>query len=480
MPEDAPTPIDVEHWRGRLAALAERHGVPGAQLGILRLGADGGEEVAESAYGVLHTGTGHAVEIGSVFQIGSITKVWTATVVMGLVDEGLLSLDTPVVEVLPEFGLADPEHAERITVRHLLNHTSGIDGDLFTDTGRGDDALERYVERLRDSEPTHPLGATFSYCNSGFPLLGRIIEKLTGRVWDEAMRERLYTPLGLARAGILPEEALLYGAAVGHVRGLPDAVPAPVWGLPRSMGPAGLVHANAGDVLAFAAMHLRGGRTVGGERVLSPESVEAMTGHSVDLPEPDTLGDSWGLGWIRYGWGGHRLVGHDGNTIGQSAFLRLLPEAGLAVTLLTNGGQARDLYQELYAEVFDEVAGVRIRPAPVPVSDPEPESGSGFVAEAEDLPLLGTYRNAVQRLEVRGTGERLVLRVVDLSGLPGIEPEPPKAHPLAPRGESAYLFRPEEQRTWVPVTFYALESGHEYVHVGGRALPLVEGEGLTR
>ncbi|MEU3306198.1 serine hydrolase domain-containing protein [Nocardiopsis sp. NPDC006832] len=467
-------PIDIDHWRERLAALAERHGVPGAQLGILRLGTDGDDEVVEVAHGVLNVGTGHAVDTGSVFQIGSITKVWTATVVLGLVDEGLLSLETPVVEVLPEFGLADPEHAARITVRHLLNHTSGIDGDLFTDTGRGDDALERYVERLRDSEPTHPLGATFSYCNSGFPLLGRIIEKLTGRVWDEAMRERLYTPLGLTRAGTLPEEAVLHGAAVGHVVDPTGAVPVPVWGITRSMGPAGLVHANAADVLTFAAAHLRGGRTAGGERVLSSESAEAMTRHSVDLPDPDTLGDSWGLGWIRYGWDGYRLVGHDGNTIGQSAFLRLFPEAGLAVTLLTNGGQARDLYQELYAEVFEEVARVRIRPAPVPAVEPGP------VADAEDLPLLGAYRNAVQRLEVRGTGERLVLRVVDLGGLTGIAPEPPKAHPLAPLRENAYLFRPEEQRTWVPVTFYALEPGHEYVHVGGRALPLVEGEGLTR
>ena len=467
-------PIDIDHWRERLAALAERHGVPGAQLGILRLGADGDDEVVEVAHGVLNVGTGHAVDTGSVFQIGSITKVWTATVALGLIDEGLLSLDTPVVEVLPEFALADSEHAARITVRHLLNHTSGIDGDMFTDTGRGDDVLRRYVEGLRESTPIHPLGATFSYCNAGFPLLGRIIEELTGSVWDEAMRERLYSPLGLTRAGTLPEEAVLHGAAVGHVAGPSGAVPVPVWGITRSMGPAGLVHANAGDVSTFAATHLRGGRTAGGERVLAPESAEIMRRHSVDLPDPDTLGDSWGLGWIRYGWDGRRLVGHDGNTIGQSAFLRLFPEAGLAVTLLTNGGQGRDLYQELYGEVFEEVARVRIRPAPTPVVEPGP------VGDAEDLPLLGAYLNAGQRLEVRGRGERLVLRVIDLGKLVGIEPEPPREHALAPLREGAYLFRPEGQRTWVPVTFYALDSGREYVHTGGRAMPLVEGEGLTR
>ena len=83
-----------------------------------------------------------------------------------------------------------------------------------------------------------------------------------------------------------------------------------------------------------------------------------MASRQADLPDPYILGDSWGLGWIRFGWDGHRLIGHDGNTIGQAAFLRLLPEQGLAVTLLTNGGQTRDLYEDLYREVFEEVAGV--------------------------------------------------------------------------------------------------------------------------
>ena len=73
-------------------------------------------------------------------------------------------------------------------MRHLLTHTSGIDGDVFTDTGRGDDCLEKYVELLADVAQNHPLGATWSYCNSGCSLLGRVIEKLTGKTWDQAMR----------------------------------------------------------------------------------------------------------------------------------------------------------------------------------------------------------------------------------------------------------------------------------------------------
>ena len=204
----------------------------------------------------------------SIFQIGSITKVWTATVVMQLVDEGLLDLDAPVVEVLPELRLADPDVTKHVTVRHLLNHTSGIDGDVFTDTGRGDDCIERYVELLAEQTQNHPLGATWSYCNAGFSVLGRVIEVLTEQTWDAALRERLFTPLQMQHAITLPEEALLHAAAVGHVTEDGHKQVAPVWQLPRSIGPAGLVSANAADVLAFARLHLTGGLGPDGERVL--------------------------------------------------------------------------------------------------------------------------------------------------------------------------------------------------------------------
>ncbi|MDT0329366.1 serine hydrolase domain-containing protein [Nocardiopsis lambiniae] len=214
------------------------------------------------------------------------------------------------------------------------------------------------------------MGATFSYCNSGFVLLGRIVERLTGLVWDEAMRERLFVPLGLERTGTLPEDALLYEAAIGHVTGLPEPVRAARWGLHRSVGPAGGVTADVGDVLRFAAVHLRGGVTADGTRILEEDTVRAMTEFQVKVPDPHTLGDSWGLGWIRHGWHGHRLIGHDGNTFGQSAFLRLLPETGTAVVLLTNGGRPRDLYRDLYGEVFDTLAGVRIQDALAPPAVP--------------------------------------------------------------------------------------------------------------
>ncbi|MGH3388104.1 MAG: serine hydrolase, partial [Actinomadura sp.] len=454
-------PIEREHWQRRLSELATAHRVPGAVLGIMRLG----EEPVLAGHGVLSKDTGVEVTTDSVFQIGSITKVWTATVVLQLVDEGRLDLDAPVAEVLPELRLADPDVAKRVTMRHLLTHTSGIDGDVFTDTGRGDDCLEKYVEQLGEVRQNHPLGVTFSYCNSGFTLAGRVIEKLTGQTWDQALRERLLTPLGLDRTVTLPEEALLFRAAVGHVaEGDEEPRPAPVWGLQRSAGPAGLITASAADVLAFAALHLAGGAAADGTRLLSEESAAAMTEHQTDMPDPYSLGDSWGLGWIRFGWDGQRLIGHDGNTIGQAAFLRVLPEHGLAVTLLTNGGNARDLYQDLYREIFAELAGVAM---PAPLAPPEQAPA------VETGRFVGVYERAGTHIEVLEDAGTLRLRTTVTGPLAELMPEPTHEFDLVPVGESLFVFRPPGAETWAPVVFYSLPTGEPYVHFGVRATPKV-------
>src|SRR3954447_23677051 len=184
--------LDAAYWQDRLTALAEKRGVVGATFAIAL-----GDETAAAATGVLNLRTKASATNDSLFQIGSITKVWTAVLAMQLVDEGLIDLDKPVVTYLPEFRVADPEVTKTVTTRHLLSHTSGIDGDLFLDTGRGDDCLEKYVAAMADLQQNHPLGDTMSYCNSGFSVLGRMIEVLRGATWDAVLRERLFVPLGL-------------------------------------------------------------------------------------------------------------------------------------------------------------------------------------------------------------------------------------------------------------------------------------------
>jgi dipeptidyl aminopeptidase/acylaminoacyl peptidase/CubicO group peptidase (beta-lactamase class C family) len=451
-------PLDQKHWQRRLSALSKKHDVPGAALGILYKG-----EIVQAHHGVLNLSTGVEVTDDTIFQIGSMGKVWTTTVVMQLVDEGLLDLDAPIADVLPELKLSDPVVEQKVTMRHLLTHTSGIDGDNFTDTGRGDDCLERYTELLADAAQNHPLGATFSYSNAGFVLAGRVIEKLTGKTWDVAMREKLYAPLGLTRAGTLPEEALLHRAAVGHVTKDEKLETVPVWMLPRSLGPAGTIFASAGDVLKFARMHLNGGVAEDGTRVLSEASAAAMTEKQTDVPDPEALGDSWGIGWIRFGWDGQRLIGHDGNTIGQSAFLRILPEHDLAVTLLTNGDTAREVYLELYKEIFAELADIDM---------PTPRQPAAEPPTVDNAPYLGRYERASMRLDIVEGEHGLQLDVTPTGPMAGMFPKPP-AVDLVPAGDGRFLYLWPDSKSWSSLVFYALPTGEQYVHMGVRATPKV-------
>jgi CubicO group peptidase (beta-lactamase class C family) len=459
-----PAPIEAAHWERRLAALAKRHKVPGAQLGILRFAPGREDDLVTASAGTLNMNikTGAPVTEDSIFQIGSISKVWTATVVMRLVEEGKLTLETPVVEILPEMRLVNDELTNGITIRHLLTHTSGLDGDVFTDTGRGDDNLELYVKSLADAAQNHPLGATWSYCNSGFSVLGRVIEVLTGKTWDTAMRDMLFTPLGLTHTVTLPEEAILYAAAVGHVDTGDAQIVTPAWGLQRSAGPAGLITARVADLLTFARLHMAGGVAKDGTRLLSEETVAEMQAFQADLPDKDSLGDSWGLGWIRFDWNGERLYGHDGNTLGQAAFMRIHPGTGLAVALLTNGGNTHDFYEDLYREIFAELGDVDMKH---PIVAPEEPADVDLSAH------VGVYERASVRMEILVDESGPRLRTEVLGHLAALVPDPVDEYPLLPVSEDRYILRAPGTETWMPVTFYSLPTGEEYVHFGARATP---------
>src|SRR5688572_8256372 len=246
---------------------------PGAALGVL---VDG--EITAVAGGVLNVNTGIQATPDSVFQIGSVTKTWTATLVMQLVDAGKLDLDAPVRTYLPEFATADPAASEGVTIRHLLAHNSGIEGDVFDDVGTNDDCVERYVSALSEVGSIHDLGETWSYCNSGFVLLGRLIEIIDDTLWDTAIKERLGAPLGMQHLGTTAGDAILHRASVGHMRNpeTEEITVAPQWSLPRALGPAGLINCSVIDLLAFGRMHLEEGRAPDGSQVLSPSTVKAM------------------------------------------------------------------------------------------------------------------------------------------------------------------------------------------------------------
>jgi CubicO group peptidase (beta-lactamase class C family) len=299
-----------------------------------------------------------------------------------------------------------------------------------------------------------------SYSNSGFVLAGRVIEQVTGQSWDTVLRERLIGPLGLERTVTLPEEAILLGAAVGHEAAAGEE-PGPVkeFMLTRSLGPAGLITASTADVLAFARMHLDGGAGLLGEA-----STAAMTEWQVDVPNHHTICDSWGLGWMLFDWDGHRLIGHDGNTRGQSAFLRIVPELGLAITLLTNGGNTADLYHDLFRELFAELAGI---------TPPRPTQPPAELPTVDVSPYLGAYERAGNRVEILQGDNGLRLRSTATGFLAEVVPDPVTEYDLLPVNDTLFVYRPPGRVSWSTLVFYTLPTGESYLQSGVRSYPKV-------
>jgi CubicO group peptidase (beta-lactamase class C family) len=450
--------MDTSRLEASLTAALKAHDVPGAVVGVLH----GGERTTAAA-GVLNLDTGVETTPDSVFQIGSMSKSWTAAVVMSLVDEGRLDLDEPVRTYLPDFKVADPEVSANVTPRHLLTHSSGIDGDFFEDFGRGDDCLERYVEGCSKLGQTHPLGETMSYCNTGYSILGRIIEVLTDKVWDAAMRERLFAPLGLKRTSTLPEEAILHRVSVGHMKLGPDepVAVAPVWLLPRITGPAGLINSTVDDVLTFSTLFLNGGKSPEGESVLSPEGIATMERPHVEIPDPHSLGTHWGAGLIVFDWGGRTVYGHDGDTLGQHSIWRIAPDEGLAAVLLSNGPNTRKVAKDVFGEVFSELAGITIPEMPKKPSEPP---------KIDLTPYAGAYERLAIRYELTAESDALV-GTVEVSGpLASMIPDPVTKIRMIPIDERTFLTYAEGEEEPSPAAFYRFEDGVPgYLHNGVRA-----------
>lgn len=460
-----PTAFDPAPWDGLLTEIARRHHVPGIVAGVLSIDKETGQErrfVART--GVTNNRTGVASDRDTVCQIGSITKVVTTTMIMQLREEGKLDLNTPIHELLPDLEFDSP-YAAQITVKHLLTHTSGIDGDLFTDTGRGDDCVEGYVATLKTADALFAPSTGWSYCNSGFVIAGRIIEVLDGRIWDASLRARITEPLGLTTFLTLPEEVLAHRHQYGHVRPAGTAVwaPAPAAMIMRSMGPAGLISSTVDDLLSFGGAFVRGGLTRDGGRLVSEETVQLMTEPQWSLdPAASTMAPQWGLGWMLDDWDGHRVFWHGGTTIGNNAWLQVLPDDGLVFVAFCNGGVAPHAAAELYEAFAQEFAGT----APRPLSRPTGTAGDAAMPEE----WLGTYSDASTSLTVERREEGGFQATVINTGV--TRPvENPKPVPLLPTSESfRFVARTDALTPWVPVSFTSIE-GSPVAYVGIRALP---------
>lgn len=389
----------------------ERHRVPGVAVGLY----DGGEEYVAS-FGVTSVENPLEVTPETLFQIGSTTKTLTGTAIMALVERGMLDLDEPVRTYLPDLRLSDEEVARTVTTRHLLTHVGGWVGDVFEDTGGGDDALEKIVERLADAPQLTPLGEVFSYNNSAFYLAGRVVEVLSGKTFEAAAREFVLDPLGMDESFFFPAEVMTRRFAVGHlVKGGEPAVSRP-WALPRNAAPAGGLASSVKDQLRYARFHLGEGKAHDGTRVLGEQSLREMQSTQVAGEEDNDQGLPWFISEVE----GLKFVAHGGGTNGQISAFWMVPERDFAFTLLTNADRGEFVCKEASEWVMREFLGVE-EPDPEPMEMPETE-----LEEYAGRYVVGGTGDSVE-LRIEGSALRLEEAYGDHTAISETNPEPP--HP---------------------------------------------------
>ncbi|MDH6165170.1 CubicO group peptidase (beta-lactamase class C family) [Variovorax boronicumulans] len=305
--------------------------VPGLALAVIQ----DGEVVLQKGYGVRDTDTGLPVTTDTQFLLCSITKSFTAAGLGLLVDERKLDWDRPVRELLPEFRLQDPVATERLTVRDLLCHHSGLPRHDWIHMP-GDLSNVQMLAALRHLASNKDLRDTFQYSNLGYLVAGMITERISGQRYEDFTTERLMKPLGFSHFGF-SIDAL--GAAEDGAR--PHAIDgdelhrSPL--SPIRATPAGGINASVADLAKWARFLLDG--KADGRQLLSPQALREMTTPRVHMGRSPyaEIGDShYGLGLFCEQYRGDRTVAHSGSWAGWSTLMTLLPERRAGVVVLTN------------------------------------------------------------------------------------------------------------------------------------------------
>nr|WP_237535330.1 serine hydrolase domain-containing protein [Streptomyces sp. SID3343] len=348
--------------------LLAEHRVPGVAVGVAHDG-----HTLTTGHGVTNVAHPIAVDSNTLFQVGSISKTLLGAVIGRLLEQGTLDLDAPVA---PLFG-ADSGIDERITLRHTITHTSGIDAqNMIADAprilaGHRDDSIQaslrHFIRRPLMFEP----GTDFTYSGPGIMLAAATVERATGRHYVDLLRELVIDPAGMETTCTSADEAIFHRVAAPHGRAADGGAELLIdrgwqrhWQLPGWDVPGGGVVSNVADLLRYAAWSTSDAAP---KRLFEPLAGQGIEGHDIGL--------AWHLDEI----GGHRAASHSGLTIGYASRLVLVPSAGLSYAILTNSLHGGEIVSELEKVILDA--------ADVAVAAPSTQPVPADLAQA----LRGTY-----------------------------------------------------------------------------------------
>ncbi|HKA18321.1 MAG TPA: serine hydrolase [Blastocatellia bacterium] len=312
--------------------------VPGLALAVVK----NDQIVFAKGYGVRKIGDPTPVDEKTVFAIGSSSKAFTAASIAMLVDEGKVKLDDPATKYFPGFQLFDPYVTREITVRDLLCHRSGLERGDFLWYGTKYDRDE-IVRRVRYLKPSWSFRSNFGYQNIMYLTAGQIVARVSGKSWDDFIRDRFFKPLGMTASSTsinaLKEAS---NVATPHAK-IDNKVEVIPWRNIDNIAPAGSINSNVVDMAQWLRLNLGEGSYKGQRLISSGGTKELHTAQTIIRMDPpwtlfysDAHFLNYGLGWFLHDHRGRKVVEHGGNIDGMSALVSMIPEEKLGLVILTN------------------------------------------------------------------------------------------------------------------------------------------------
>lgn len=373
----------------------KRYKVPGISIGVWHKGRE-----YTAGFGMTNIRNHQPVTADTLFQVGSISKTFTGTMLMQLVEKGKVDLDAPVRKYIKDFKLKDKKVEKAVTVRDLLTHMGGWVGDYFNDFGNGDDALEKMVKEIAKLPQVHPHRTIWSYNNTGFNVAARIIEVVTKMPYEKAAQEMLLDPIGLSMSFFYPDDQLLTRrVAVGHQWVNKKIIVAEPWAVGRAANGIGGVISTVKDLLKYARFHMGDGN----KGIITAKSLQAMRTPQVSMGDGGEMGITWFIRNIR----NITLYGHGGATNGQQAYLFFIPDYDFALAILANSDDGNMITSKIVSWALETYFNTSIL-TPTPIK----------TTPAERKKYAGKYQIGTECCELKVEGDYLMHHHIPLGGFP--------------------------------------------------------------
>ncbi len=330
-------------------------GIPGIAVVIVK----DGQVTYLSGYGVTNVEDPSPVTPQTIFDLASCSKSFTALGILLLENDGLLDLDSPIDNYLPGLRFADPGAESIITVRDLLDHTSGLPG-VFSEPlafQTGEDAMTKLILAMKKVHLNRPVGSSFEYSNMNYSLLGAIIENRTRKKFEDFMQDRIFSPLGMTNTTLYPAVAAGKDRASGHQLRFGKIVVSDIE-IYRSAAPAGWVMSTAEDMGKWLLMQLNDGN-VDNQQVIPQELILKCHEPEVEFVQNGEK-VAYGMGWLStVSPDGTKVIWHGGDTPNFVAEMILVPEYDFGISMLVNG-QTNDYIHDIALNIVNLELGTEV------------------------------------------------------------------------------------------------------------------------